>query len=81
VTVHVEDAITERVVLAARERDSRIEIVPTRRRSRSAARNDAAPRCLGDWCYLLDDDAELLTETVPALLKGILETRVEARAW
>ncbi len=71
VTVHAQDEATERAARAAAVLDSRVELVRTRRRSRSAARNDAAPQCRGEWCYFLDDDAELFPGAMPAFLSAL----------
>lgn len=58
VVAREDDAAGAAVARAAAARDPRVALVPTRARSRSAARNDAAARARASWLWFIDDDAE-----------------------
>lgn len=53
------------------EREKRVRIVYVNAASRSRARNAAVLVAYGDWCYFLDDDAEVFPDTVSALREAV----------
>lgn len=58
VVARLEDSGGAAAATAAAVRDPRVELVRTSKRSRSAARNDAAAAARGEWLWFIDDDAE-----------------------
>ena len=79
VVVHEDDPEGAHIAADWARRDARVQSVYTRRLSRSASRNEAAPLAVGDWLYFLDDDAEVLPGALEALQNAI-RTRPGARA-
>ncbi|PIR15159.1 MAG: hypothetical protein COV48_15915, partial [Elusimicrobia bacterium CG11_big_fil_rev_8_21_14_0_20_64_6] len=73
VVVHEDDPAGTLVSDSWARRDARVQTAYTRRPSRGAARSEAASLAVGDWLYLLDDDAEVLPGAFAALQRAVRE--------